>query len=291
MDIGIIPFTDLQSPDASSVYVNIYVWSDNMQFNQLCNNNLPTERRVYSESSEIQNCIQPVEVSCIDLNPSTANNRNVCHEYFGEQPLSFRSLLKRFMYNRTVTVSPPINAAPSVCGISDAIFPINNLPYGATGVNSGNIDMFSYLRLAYLGFRGGIKYRSRYQSVWPINQSYWTFVSLGTAATTDTAGTITYASTFQGGGINGTEMFSPNTNCGVEYELPFYNTNLFLFSFSTTKEIATGDIMSLRYMRNFVFSFDMPVVASVVSSALEHWCSSGEDFSFLRFQGAPMFTV
>jgi hypothetical protein len=52
--IGIVPFTTLQSPSSDdSVFVNVYVSGVDLQFNMLTATNLPTIRKVVSESADV----------------------------------------------------------------------------------------------------------------------------------------------------------------------------------------------------------------------------------------------
>ena len=98
--ISVIPFTSLQSPDASDIKINVYVCSPDLQVNGFTNVNLYSSRAAYAESGDVGIDDTPL---VIELNKSSATRDGLCEDYFGEQPLSFRSLLKRFTLSRTTS--------------------------------------------------------------------------------------------------------------------------------------------------------------------------------------------
>ncbi len=147
--IGIVPFTQLTSPSSTpSVQVNVYVRSENLQLNGLSTYSMPTERtylssmleeKIQAESSftpaksEListqQGSISTKEISMLDLNESSATTQHICEEHFGEQPMSFRALLKRYVTHAKYSLTT------STLGIRFTrlvgnVYPDNHLQYG-----------------------------------------------------------------------------------------------------------------------------------------------------------------
>ena len=80
--ISVVPFTSLQSPDASDVQINVYVCSPDLQVNGFTNSNLFSSRAAYAESGDIGIDDTPLVIS---LNKSSATSDGLCEDYFGEQ--------------------------------------------------------------------------------------------------------------------------------------------------------------------------------------------------------------
>lgn len=286
--IGITPLTRLQSPDDSGVYVNVYVRSENMEFNVLTDTRLPTER--FDASTESKT-LSPVEVTCYDLNESTADTSRIAEEHFGERPLSFRSILKRFTTTAQVsTVSA--GTAPNTYLALGPIIPILMPQFNLAMVSTDFVSLFSYMRYAYVGLRGGVRKRFHMRSgnkpsgTDQINVSLRNPTSTPIASMTVSSGTDTNANFVQG-----TVTFMPLTNGGVEAEFPFYTNNLFLISFAAdlVGTNANND-MDTSWSRHFQMGVDSSDAAGITFRLYEN-TATGEDFSFLRFQGAPYFSL
>jgi hypothetical protein len=301
--IGIVPFTQLTSPSSTpSVDVNVYVRSDNMQVNGFTTVNMPTARVFsgaldivtesnFSSSDEagIPSAISAHDVSIVSLNDSSASVQHICEEHFGEQPISFRALLKRYVTHAIYTLAAGTTANQHSKLIGN-IFPNNNLQYGATSVTYMNL--YSYLRYAYVGIRGGFRFRFR-------NVGVTGFTSLANAKVSlsqpGTGRTESWAFVTGAGGTaytEGTGSFVPATNGGVEAEFPFYTNNLWVFSFiDGLIGGASTDNMSNFWFQQYIYSADYGTSAAVSSQVLMTEIATAEDFSLLRFQGAPFYSA
>jgi len=250
--------------------------------------NMPVARRIYTESGLVDNCIASQEITCFSLNDSSASTQRICEDHFGEQPLSFRSLLKRFV-TTDVLASPGSTTSNCTITIMGEIYPPNNMPFGFTG---GLKDLFSYLRLAYLGVRGGVRIRTRTGVSGGFPNTYQTKVSLLSPTTTGIPTTYTVGA-YQNSRatLEGTLTFCLNTNAGVEFELPYYSSNLFSISFSGSYVPPdANDNICEDYFRSFGYYQEYTGSAVVVFEAtLER--ASGEDFDMMRFCGAPQYTT
>ncbi|APJ38008.1 polyprotein [Bivalve RNA virus G3] len=284
--IAITPFTKLQSPDSSDISVNVYISSDDMQFNQLIPTNMPTSRPV-TESG----ILSPIEMTRIDLNTSSANIDHISEEHYGEVPVSFRSLLKRFCAVEPATVSPPIfGTGQKILILSGTkIIPDPSPKYD--GLSSGYPSLFGYLRYAYIGLRGGVRHRlftagniqtsSLNPSIARIVPPSGTYVPKSTILNTSVGNRLMM-------GMEGSVTFIPETNGGIEFEAPFYTNNLFGISFSDDPFPNTS-IVESKVTRNFEYSvsFSSATVGEVV------WVgdnvAAGDDFSFMGFQGSPFY--
>jgi len=229
------------------------------------------------------------EVSCFDLNESTATIDHISELHYGEEPLSFRALLKRFVTGPVATVAAaPANSWQITC--SGPIFPNNRMPLG-TG-NQTYPDLLSYLRLAYLGFRGGMRWRFHFAG--PIGDG----ICSNTKAYLETPDVTQM--TFGGGGwtTSSTGALSPlegavshilHTNGGVEVEFPFYTSNLFQMPMSDTLDSGVStENMCGKWYRNFFVTFEG--VGTSVTNQLSTEFATAEDFHFMRFQGAVPYS-
>lgn len=288
--IAVIPYTKLQSPDDSDITINVYIRSDDMNFNQYTLLNIPTSRPAVQSSTEVST---PHPVDSSDLNQSSASDENICTLTFGEMPISFRSALKRFAawkqndYAKLTTTS----TAPFV----DFLTPSWSEPtpsYVATGNASPNL--FGYLRYAYLGFRGGTKHRVTLVGPCASQRNYSTIASLigpGTGTPTTTIGYST-ASLLASARSSGSVMFMSDTNAGIEFEVPLYTPNLFLVSFNNSLKpsgsimdalITWGFTVSFTTVQNQVIDATYPLYVATTSAA-------AEDFSLMRFSGCPVYS-
>lgn len=304
--IGIVPFTQLTSPSASpEVNINVYVRCENLQLNGTSTLNMPTERVLYtappiiaessfstmanSESvSTQQGSISTKMVSVLDLNESSASAQHICEEHFGEQPISFRALLKRYVTHAAYGAGT--GSGINVLRLTGNIYPGNNLPYAATTIVYN--DLYSYLRYAYLGMRGGVRFRFRNVGSTGVTEHMQVKVSLAPPSIG-----LSESIAFLGGSLgaqarlSGTASFVPNTNGGYEVEFPFYSNNLWVFSFvDGLTGGTTTDNMSDVWFRQYYFDTEYSSTTVAATSTLTEFATA-EDFSFLRFQGAPFYSA
>jgi hypothetical protein len=313
--LWVTPFTDLVSPDNSNVKVNVYVKAPNLQVNGMKYDAFPSERaapvaesrvesRIIAESS-VENrldahAITPREVSKFDINDVHGDSSSINLYHYGERPVSFRSLLKRYVTIVDQGVTTISNYNMSVINLDVPIIHDILLEYNSTTKNIQNEDLLSYLRYAYLGMRGGVRHRIRFFFEGGSIDHAWTkallaepsstnvTISLG-VATIDTSTPAPDIYTPLTGGIS----MDLSSNGGFEVELPFYCRNLYNFSFASdmTGSNPGDDYNSTtRWYRNVSYSTIAEDIntTKVVRAMVDF--ATGEDFSLMRFQGCPAYT-
>lgn len=315
--LAVVPYTELQSPDGSSITINVYVKSDNMHFNQYTLEHIPTARPsveslgsrepwdlrptplarywldIGTESDGSYSDHTPNPVERMDLNESSAKDDNICSLNFGEAPLSFRSALRRFSAWRN-NGNVKITAATTAPIIRYQTYPWSapTPSYNTLDANA-NPNLFGYLRLAYLGWRGGIKWR--FGMAGPINSRYLhdMVVRLDPPTTSVPSTTLTTQTDYQmySCRASGSAMFVPTTNGGIEVEWPMYTTNLFLMSFNKDV-IPTTSIMDNLLSQTLSFHVPTNGTSATATDSLcaVTSCAAAEDFSLMRFSGAPVYT-
>lgn len=281
--IGVTPFTALQTPDDTSVDVNVYISCPDLRVNCMSSTNIPTSRLVFEMATEV--ITQGVSTKNT-LNPTTAGQDYISEFHFGEEPISYRALLKRFVtLNRSNTVA----GAPGDrnFSIENAILPPPLPIYGAGSLGFPNL--FGYMRYAYIGMRGSLRYRYYYStfsaSVSPMDVAV---VTLMPPSSTDSFFIPTRSTGILPTNMEGSAAYIPRTNGGLEFELPFYSNNLFVFSFDANSgaSLSTGE-MDQTWFRNFKIT--IPTDESSGNFVFD--IAAGEDFQFLGFQGSPHYYV
>nr|ULF99974.1 MAG: polyprotein [Marnaviridae sp.] len=276
--IGVVPFTALQSPDDSPVSINVYISSTNIRFNHLCAANMPTSMPVTEADRSY-----PHEVDCMALNPSSATMDYICEEYFGESPVSFRALCKRF----TTTKVSSSGGSGSYFVYVQPVLPFPNPTF--QGTNFANPNLLGYLRYAYVGLRGGLKKRLFLAGNWDVSPMQFARVSSTGLASGSPPNIATFGNTDLEvcSRMDGTVSYIPRVDSGFEFELPFYSNNSFAISFSEDPYPPLCTLINPRAARNYRFSL-VANFASTQTKVFED-TAIGEDFSFMRFQGAPPF--
>lgn len=280
--ISVFPFTSLQSNDSSDIEINVFVRGEDLRVNQFLEKSNPGERVIRTESGLLD---QAVDMTCFDINPSSADMRMCSSFHFGEEPLSFRALLKRYVQTAVFDVSGIVGSYGRV-RVIDRNMPINVLPYGATSKLDGVMNLFAYLSYAFLGARGGL--RKRVHIVGNLSDSNTTQVKItngGSSSGVSTGVTITSLE-YARSSMNGTVTFLPATNAGFEYEVPFYSSNMFWISFADDL-LGDDEPDEFTTFWNKTSTIDIDVVGALDDSKIIIETASGEDFTFLRFQGAP----
>jgi hypothetical protein len=294
--IFVAPFTTLQSPDASTIDVNVYIKSNNIEYAMPTSEYIPPERAI-TESYDIsvesqiipqQKVVSDENVSCMELSVPQSSNEYTSSFYMGERILSFRTLLKRFMWVESISVGA--QAAPSVHTYQRTIIPPISHAYGALA--SGDpYNLFDYLRYAYLGVRGSVRWRLTTHSDFVDTPTNMVTVRLMPPATSNAASgaTTSTIATTSLPRLEGAITHIPASNGGVEWELPFYATSMFVLSFASD---FTGTLdpttMSNFFSRNYELNVCVPP-----ASASEYYlmAAAGEDFDLVRFMGAPFFSL
>ncbi len=282
--IGVTVFTDLQSPDDSTIDVNVFVSGEDMHYNQMIPDHLPSSRVTSESGSDLAD----QDVTCKILNETGAETHWISHYHFGEEPVSVRSLLKRYQYSQDISTSAGIATDVSLRA-SMLIYPLIQPTYGSS-VASARKNLYSYLRYAYVGMRGSMKKRLHVASNWSFDSDLANVgITLGSVGTTG-ASSLNWVGDPVFPSMRGTVSFVPATNGGLEFSLPYYSNNLFCFSFADDL-VGTNDVndMDSQWTRAYQADFECDDPTSGAPHVVESQ-AIGEDFSFLRFQGAPMFS-
>lgn len=274
---GVTPLTALQSPDGDSVEVNVYISSPDLKVNYLTDAYFPDER-VLAESR-----VTMAEIETQVLNKSSASDEKISLEHFGERPVSFRALLKRYATTRSQAVSADATGVKTLV----AQFPI--LPrviptYG--GLVTPTTSLFEYLRYAFMGMRGGMKKRIFLRGDFGLSALTQVKVTLNVEESSDTLSNS--YTTGSNAAVTGTVTYVPYSNGGIEFEMPYYSTNLFNFAFADDGVGPDNGSFVPAYLRNYTVAFDL--IGSNSAGYLDEESATAEDFTFFRFQGAPYFT-
>jgi len=283
--ICIVPINKLQSPDDSSVAVNVYVSSDDIVFNRFTEESLPkllTVDGMVSESGTINDT--PLDKTCFTLNPTGAKSSHLSEDFFGEMPISFRTLLKRFF------ASDIQGLEPSGCywGIryTGSILP----PEPVLNTASTYVSLYNYLRLAFIGQRGSL--RKRYRMIIKGGDQPLTGhikVNLARDSSTTAVPTVVGLDSSAPTGMypimDGSTAFVPSTNAGVEFEIPFYSNNLFVFSSMFFNDVPSTQIQS--FLRNYYVTYDYLHDGSPIQLMSFEETATGEDFMFAGFLAPP----
>jgi hypothetical protein len=281
--IGITPLTKLQSPLDQGVYINVYVRSENMMFNRATEKYLP-KSRIWTESGDV-NERSVVPVTCFVLNPSGSDTDHVLEDHYGELPLSFRSLLKRFWTSNTNSLNGNYTASNSKIIVVSDIYPSIEPPMGTA---SDHTNLWSYLRLAYLGMKGGMRKRLRATGA-PVTSGHNVIVQTvedNSAAPSPFSLTLETILAYNRVSLEGGLQFVPGTNGGIEFGLPFYSRNLYALA-SNALTYPSGPDMDPRNMTQYQVAWDATGPQTFVTVTED--TSTGEDFTFLRFVSSPPF--
>jgi hypothetical protein len=276
----VVPFTTLQSPDDSDIEINVYVWSDDMQVNTLNAGDMPTQREILSESGEI------TDVTCFELNESSADSSNIALDHFGERPLSYRALLKRYVTRTEASFAADATLRKTFT-YTTSIVPLIVPTFGTNG--NTYPTLLNYLRYAYVGLRGSLRYRIMGHGQTGEELLKTCKISMEPPGVTD-SGSSSISAGSADAILSGTITLTPHSNPGLECEIPYYSSNLFSWSFnrSPTADSVVGD-MEPGWSRLFTTSIAATGATDTFQLALE--VATGEDFSLLRFQGSPYYTI
>lgn len=285
----VVPITQLQAPLNTSAEVNVFVSSDDMEFNGLCDTHMPITL-AYSEAD--MGKTTAVESTCVDLCEDTLDKGDVAKLHFGEKPLSFRALIKRFS---TTNSSNPSGLGAAGVNHLYQIYPIlPDLTPNVFGSTSSRASLLGFMRGAYLGYKGGVRKKIRVfgQTTAVLGPGVGTTVTLlppGAAHVAFTSGhTALTAPTTQ----TGTLLFMPATNAGVEARLPFYSNNLFGWAGRRADEF--GRIAGLGVMQPWSFR-DYQISVDCIGAVATQVCfaedtAAADDFSLIYYMGPPGYS-
>jgi len=286
--IGVVPFTALQSPDGSSVGINVYARSSNMFYNEVLNSNLPTSIvGIIAESGDmdVKSDSTGTDMTCLTLNPNKSNVQSIAQLHFGELPLSFRALLKRFWTSNSASHTTagdlPINWSGEII---TPLFPniTTNLPSNMVA------NLLGYLRYAYVGLRGGMRKRIRLIGIDPTILGHCK-IHLQTPSNATVAFNISDGAYTPTGReyLDGTTTYVPSVNGGIEFEIPFYTNNLFALSQSVDPFSGNDVPTESTALRNYTVEYDNLSGDTTLYGYEE--TAAAEDFCLMRFVAPPCY--
>jgi hypothetical protein len=290
------PLNDLIQPTAtSSVPINVYVSCHDLEVYSPSQTNIEIDHNIYWESDCDHNA-HLVDQVIHTINPNNSRATDAMHLlHFGERIVSFRSLLKR--YTTYYTTSVQLTDSSHAVRLDVANFPVQIDPDGNSGTWT---TLFMYMRLGYLGVRGSM--RQRVTQSTPTKHEVYTRSTLTPPSTVNvfsdiiaskpSLSSLTNVYLANRSILDGTALMLNEIDGGHVVEAPFITNNLFLVSFSPTYarsfppvgyESTFGDSVTHDLMVDA--SNDVPALV-VMSVTVD--MATGEDFTFLRFSGAPL---
>jgi len=283
--IGVVPFTTLQSPDNSDIEINVFISSDNIKYNMLEGAYLPNNRNIRTESGVDAS----VDVTCIELNGKSTDAPYICSEYFGEAIYSFRYSGKR--YTKSDEIAIAVTPSAGYITVELPIFPRVKYPYGSASTYTQEMGLYEYLRFAYLGVRGGLKKRSFFDITGSDRHTDAVKVSLQLSSLTSipSATFATVASVYAR--LRGTLSLMLSSNAGVEFEVPNYMSNLFLFGCANDLVGTTFSGLSFSTYRLQSYLIQLRTSAASAAGMYYEETAFGEDFSFYRFLASPPMVI
>lgn len=284
------PFTELIAPDSTSpVRVMISVHAENLRTSVPVSTFMPT-KRIITESGELSD----LNKQTIDLSVSPLYN-------FGEEYSSLRTWLRRYIFDDYDDL--PLATATAAYSVITIIAPNLNTagPTFSTTPVAELQNHINYTRFAFMGFRGSIKYRYAVlppNTIGAISEHGYTTVQMRAPGTS-------FSKTASQGGfatasnvylnvpfLEGACTFDRDSNGAIEFEVPFYSDNFFLFS-SADDWVGTNPselTFNTTFFRNHAIRMN---VGELIAKkwAWTRASALGEDGDFLRFQGAPLYVT
>ena len=309
--VQVLPLNELVQPTSGSpVKINVYVSCDDLQVAY------PTGVGLIGGREDLHrrfNYTESKEITHDTINKNDSNMEGIHDYHYGERILSFRALLKRYQTVSTIQATTPRDGAVlwNLTG--------NSIPWLASPILRGTVanepivpgnnrnNLLNYMRPAYIGMRGGFRYRVIPASGGAIGAAEFTRISntarspadldysnLGNSSATSPTGLA-----FNTAKNEGTVNFHPSSNGGVEFEIPFYSNSLFLFTnWDYGGNMATDVSLGYDYSTNSNWELRMAIDHSSIGQHPEKGETAfiidaipAEDFTFLRFQGAPPLCV
>lgn len=299
--ISLVPITSLQAPLDKSVHINVYIKSSNMRFNHMRTPRdvpwdgtpafAPIEGFDPLDEKDVAFEVESEEVGSsksfsVVLNTAAASYDGISEYHFGEEPVSMRAVLKRYvtMCNIPVVGNP-------IASLTSSIIPPLDPPQLSSSLAWLDGGRLGILRRCFLGIRGGFKYRLRLmtdsdQTVLPSNS---VTISLGDKESLETAFGLGVTSSYSGFAVDnlGGTVFIPYTQPGVEFEVPFYSTMLFHFA-QQSNPLPDKYYTDPNQIRSWRAHFRAQAGANhrVIVDYV-----AGEDFSLMHFLSAPFMSI
>jgi hypothetical protein len=280
--VGVVPITRLTSPLGGSVDVLVTGRCENLRVAFADSVQLPTER-IFTEGLSVD------PVTCVDLVDLKIDDSHISECHFGEEIFSFRSLIKRYV---TVDAQEHIGAGGNVIVYDRENLPTPR-PFIGSGFSGPSADVLGYLMYAFVGVKGEMRYRVRIydDERGRHDEETAVVVTLNTISNVANVNNLTEATGTSNRNVRGSVVFIPHTNGGVEYSVPFYSANNFVFAFNDLKTGSTTDgVMEDFYNRQHNVRRDVGDTTGRTFRIVVDY-AAGEDFALMRFQGAPFYSV
>lgn len=298
--ITVVPITDLISPDNGTVEVNVYVKCPNIMLNGFTSRGFARERDtvVLVESAIDTNFYSTQQVSLMDLNECDDDVTTISSEHYGELPVSFRSLLKRYTTYDAVGNVVLASGPARVIRITVPIYPEIGLPYGTSSGSQNRRGLLGEIQYAYLGMRGSLRHQIAISGSSKLATQYPFVASMYPVETTSAKSTVAtnYATgsgyTFLEADLEGTALYVLDSNGGYEVEWPYFSQNKFTFAFNENgvgSNPGGNENMQTRWRRRVYYGIITEPHTTDSSVFANINIASGEDFTLMRFQGAPHF--
>lgn len=307
--IEVRPINELVQPTSTSdVHVNVYVSCPDLEVNRMHDLSMPQQRIMYSEASRDSSHTEPHEGAVIETmgytGASTKDNSLFLH-HFGERHASFRNLLKRYV-TMSIAIGSEASSALGVYKATVPLYPTRKLRMDSSDSSNNNFNpLYSYLRHAYMGVRGGTRYRVGWISdKAPVPQTLVRVVlddPTNTVTTSDlsiSSESVAASSNFLehfSGTNNGSILYATHVDGGIEFEIPYYSDNLFAFAFGDDLGDGVADDPANGYRERYSPSATVNVAYDFGSTGNEinvfSDFSTAEDFTFLRYNGAPFWST
>jgi len=255
---------------------------------------------------EVSGGTDGIDTEVIMVNPSTSKGSNYLDQvFYGESIDSFRSMVKRYTWY--YSVAKTFTASSTVGRVFSLVLPLFPRCYGfgpsvdvfsAKEVILTGQHMLGYLRPAYVGWRGGMRYKYSISGVGTVAQvglARGVDQAIGTTYTADMTNTSTVTSSlqylrfFNSTALGGMVLSNTSTMPVVEAEFPYQT--FWRFSFCQNLDAAKlgdsedgTDTMGVKFfMRNdSTASSSNPIVNDL-------YVAAGDDFNFFFFLNAPCY--
>ena len=321
------PFVSLKGGDSVSsqtVEVNASIFSDDLEVAYPIDvKGTSMDSVIHSESSPMEYITTTHVASGVVADTKRVRINKFQHDcnddaylyHFGEKILSYRALLKRYftsMIVRYPETSVHLNARLQELDIK-TMYPVlsgRQIPQfngqaiaGSVALDEANndsihtVNMFNYLRHAYVGMRGGMRSKVQYYT----HQNFIPNlnVTIAKSPPKDSAARgIAFENQALGSGsftmhigssLSGSHSFDGQVNPVVEYENPFFSGGFFT---TTSGRIRSDDDMFTSLFEHTESGVKITTnIGNITADFFTvHSSAIAEDFSFVRFQGAPFFS-
>ena len=128
-----------------------------MVFNRLTDSHMPFNFGDVTTESDVIDTNEKVEGSV--MNDDVVPKEGVAMHYFGELPISFRSLLKRFASGNYITFHR--STGSGVCIYTFPTYTGTFYPLTSGSRDRPAPNLYNYLKFAYMGMRGSLRRRVR----------------------------------------------------------------------------------------------------------------------------------